>query len=68
MFVANAMGEHRHYQRPGVAGDADGARWQRRLAPEEGDGDPVLEKVVVGHEAGDLSPPQRADHLPHARR
>jgi hypothetical protein len=59
-------GEHRHDQRRGVPGDADGARRQGRLATEKGHRHPVLEKIVVDDEPGDLCPAQRPDDTAHA--
>ena len=59
-------GKHRHDQRPGVPGDADGARRQGRLATEKGHRHPVLEKIVVDDEPSDLAPAQRADDPAHA--
>jgi hypothetical protein len=63
-----APGKHRHDQRPGVPGDADGARRQGCLATEKGHRHPVLEKVVIDDEPGDLAPAQRADDAAHATR
>jgi hypothetical protein len=59
-------GKHRHDQCPGVAGDADCARWQRRLATKEGHWHPVLEKIVVDDEPGDLCVAKCADDASHA--
>jgi hypothetical protein len=59
-------GEHRNDQRPGVPRDADRAGRQGRLATEEGHRHPVLEKIVVDDEPGDLSPAQGADDASHA--
>jgi len=60
--------KHRHDQRPGVAGDANRARWQGRLTAKEGHRQPVLKEVVIGDEPGDLAPAQRANDAAHATR
>jgi hypothetical protein len=57
----SAPGKHRHDQRPGVPGDADRARRQGRFATKKGHRQPVLEKIVVDDEPGNLCPAQRAD-------
>ncbi len=54
-------GKHRQDQRPGVPGDANGAWRQGSLATEKGHRHPVLEKIVIDDEPGDLAPAQRAD-------
>ena len=61
-----APGKHRQDQRPGVPGDADGARRQGGLATEKDHRHPVLEKIVIDDEHGDLAPAQRPDDAAHA--
>lgn len=59
-------GKHRHDQRPSIPGDANGARRQSRFATEKRHRQPVLEKIVIDDETGDLSPAQRSDDAAHA--
>jgi hypothetical protein len=60
--------KHRHDQRSGIPRDADGAWRQGRLAIKEGHRHPVLEKVVVDDEPGDLCAAQRPDDAAHPAR
>ncbi len=62
----SAPGIHRHHQRTGVPRDADRARRQGCLPTKEGHRHPVLEKIVVDDEPGDLRPTKRPDDTAHA--
>ena len=59
------VGKHWDDQRPGIARDADSARWQRRLATEKRHRQSVLKKVVINDKSGDLSPTQGVDDAAH---